>query len=211
MRFRFVLTALLALPAAAQESEPYHSSPEQYPGQLARLRLSALYPTFVPEPAHPPADDPASRLDGFLKNSAPVLKNARGLIDYIHEGLRDPRAIGQPPTQWREAWALLDGEAGNLARLAQDGEVILREGVSARPRGLGAKESCPSPPPKPEFDSAEGARLHGALVHCAYVCRLRALIVTKSAQAAGAKRLDERAREEAAALAGLRPDAAARK
>ena len=175
MKLLFGVVLLAVSPLAAQQGGNYTMTPEQHPGQLAQLRLRILYPVLAPETAHALAADPAERLDELLADSGPVLKNAGGLAAYLREGLRDPRAT-EGSEQWKEAWRLLDEEILRLRRIAAQGESLTNEPAPARSED------------KPEFDSPDGLRLHGAEVVIVNMENLRKNLMRMSAEAA-AKRV----------------------
>jgi hypothetical protein len=181
----FVVFSMLAVAAAAQgRDEAYAVSPEQFRGQLASVRLSVMYPVLVPASVRPPVADAAGLLNGFLADAEAVLKNSRGLTSFLVEGLRSPAAARGLGDRWPAAWRNLDLEVERLRALAAEGEDLLRRPAAADERGL------PRGPNAlvedfPEFDSADGARLHRALVWDAYVRNLRSLILLRGAQAAG--------------------------
>jgi hypothetical protein len=172
---------LLASPLAAQSvAESYTSTPEQFPGQLARLRLEMLYPKLAAEPSHRPAAEPAARLAAFLADSAPVLRNVDGLAAYLREGLRDPRAV-RGSRRWDEAWRRLDEELERLRILVGDGESFLGTEVPPQSRYRPSPRGYRKLEDKPEFGSPEGARLHKAAVSAAYAANLREYLIRKSA------------------------------
>jgi len=177
----FLAVVLLAAPVLADAgSEPYTATPEQFPGQLARLRLEMLYPKLAAEPEHRPAAEPAARLADFLADSAPALKNVDGLCAYLREGLRDPRAVRGSP-QWKEAWMRLDEELARLRPLKADGESFLGTEVPPQARWRPSSRGYRKLEDEPEFASPEGLRLHKAVVFAAYVANLREYLIRKSA------------------------------
>lgn len=177
----WIAVALLAAPLGAQTvPESYTAPPEQFPGQLARLRLEMLYPKLAVEPAHHPAADPAARLAAFLADSAPVLKNLDGLCAYLREGLRDPRAV-RGSRRWDEAWKRLDEEQARLKPIMADGESFLGKEVPPQARYRPSSAGYRKLEDAPEFGSPEGARLHRAVVFAAYAANLREYLIRKSA------------------------------
>ena len=177
----FLAVVLLASPLFADAgAEPYTATPEQFPGQLARLRLEMLYPKLAAEPPHRPAADPASRLAAFLADSAPAIKNIDGLCAYLREGLRDPRAV-RGSRQWDEAWKRLDEEVARLRPIAADGESFLETEVPPQARYRPSAQGYRKLEDKPEFGSPEGLRLHKAADFAAYVANLREYLIRKSA------------------------------
>lgn len=177
----WIAVALLAAPLAAQTApESYTAPPEQFPGQLARLRLEMLYPKLAAEPPYRPAGEPAARLAAFLADSAPVLKNVDGLAAYLREGLRDPRAV-RGSRQWDDAWSRLDEELARLKPIVADGEAFLGGEVPPQARYRPSARGYRKLEDKPEFDSPEGLRLHKAVVFAAYAANLREYLIRKSA------------------------------
>ena len=196
MKILIVAVLLAAVPLAAQSGpEPYSATPEQFPGQLARMRLEMLYPKAVPEKPHAAAAEPAARLAGFLADSAPILKNVDGLTAYLREGLRDPRAA-RGSRQWDEAWRRLDEELVRLKPIVAEGESFLGAEVPPQGRFRPSRHGYRKLEDKPEFDSPEGWRLHRAVVFAAYSANLREYLVRRSAEAPA---------ERARALAGALP------
>ncbi|HXT01597.1 MAG TPA: hypothetical protein VN915_13050 [Elusimicrobiota bacterium] len=177
----FLAAVLLAAPLSAQTGgESYTATPEQFPGQLARMRLEMLYPKLAAEPPRRPAVEPAARLAGFLAGSAPVLKNVDGLTAYLREGLRDPRAV-RGSRQWDEAWTRLDEELGRLRPIVADGEAFLGTEVPPQARYRPSSRGYRAVEARPEFSSPEGLRLHQAVVFAAYAANLREYLIRKSA------------------------------
>jgi hypothetical protein len=186
---------LLAAPLSAQSGpESYTATPEQYRGQLSRVRLAMLYPKLVSETTRSRRDDPEGRLSAFLAESAPVLKNVGGLTAYLHEGLRDPRAA-EGSREWGEAWERLDGEISRLRLIVAEGEAFLGAPVPPQSRLSPSKDGFRSLEDKPEFDTSDGRRLHRALVFAAYAQNLREYLIRKSAEASA-----DRARAVATAV-----------
>ena len=187
MKSLLAVVLLAAAPLSAQDGpDVYRKTPEQFPGQLARLRLELLYPKLASEKMHSPGVDPADRLAAFLADSAPVLKNVRGLTDYLHEGLRDPRAA-EGLREWAEAWKRLDEELGQLRPIVAAGESFLSGPIPPQTRVAPSKTGYRPLEDKAEFDSAEGERLHRALVFFAYAGNLREYLVRRSVEAAAAR------------------------
>jgi hypothetical protein len=196
MKTLFVAVLLAAAPLAAQSgAEPYSATPEQFPGQLARLRLEMLYPKPVPEKPHAAAAEPAARLAGCLADSAPILENVGGLTAYLREGLRDPRAV-RGSRRWDEAWKRLDEELGRLKPIVAEGVTFLGAEVPPQARFRPSRHDYRRLEDKPEFDSPEGRRLHRAVVFAAYAENLREYLIRRSAEAPA---------DRARALAGALP------
>jgi hypothetical protein len=172
---------LLAAPLSAQVgAEPYTTNPEQFPGQLARLRLEMLYPKLAAEPPHRSVADPQEKLAAFLRESEPALKNVDGLCAYLREGLRDPRAV-RGSRRWEEAWLRLEDESARLKIIAADGESFLGTEVPPQARWRPSPRGYRKLEDAPEFGSPEGLRLHKAVVFAAYAANLREYLIRKSA------------------------------
>ena len=177
-----VFFLIAAPPLSAQSGvEPYNATPEQFPGQLSRLRLEMLYPKPVVEKPHIAAAEPAARLAGFLSDSAPILKNVDGLTAYLREGLLDPRAV-RGSAQWDDAWKRLDQELGRLKPIVAEGELFLGAEVPPQARFRPSRSGYRKLEDSPEFDSPEGLRLHRAVVAAAYAANLREYLIRKSAE-----------------------------
>ena len=180
-----LLAALLlaAAPLSAQDGpSPYSATPEQFPGQLARLRLEMMYPKLVSEKTRSTRGDAEGRLDSFLAESAPVLKNVGGLTSYLHEGLRNPRAA-EGSREWSEAWGRLDDEIARLRLIVGEGESFLGAPVPPQSRFGPSRDGFRTLEDKPEFDTPDGLRLHRALAFAAYAQNLREYLIRKSAEA----------------------------
>ena len=66
----YLAVVLLAAPLSAQVgAEPYTADPQQFPGQLARMRLEMLYPKPGAELPHRVSADAAGRLAAILAES----------------------------------------------------------------------------------------------------------------------------------------------
>jgi hypothetical protein len=156
------------------------------------MRLKLLYPKPLSEKTRPHGTDSAGRLAGFLTDSAPVLRNVRSLTVYLHEGLRDPRAVEGAP-EWGEAWKRLDQEVARLKPIVAVGESFLGGPVPPLSRVSRQKEGYRPLEDKAEFPSDQGERLHKALVFAAYAQNLREYLIRKSAEA-GADRFGTAAR-----------------
>jgi hypothetical protein len=167
------LAALLlaAAPLSAQDGpDSYSATPEQFPGQFARMRLELLYPKLVPETTDFTDAIAARPLQHYLQDTKPVLKNLHGLAAYLREGLKDPEAV-QGSRRWAEAWERLDAELAALKTLVEEGDALA--GGPAAPLGAGIK---------PEFNSPEGARLQRALDAAAYARDLRERLLRRAAK-----------------------------
>jgi hypothetical protein len=208
IRFFVVFSMLAAVAAAQDRDEAYAVSPEQFRGQLASVRLSVMYPVLVPAAVRPPAGEPAERLNRFLDDAEAVLRNSRGLTTFLVEGLRSPEAARGLGERWPAAWKNLDLEVERLRALAAQGEDLVRSPAVAGDRGLTRGPNA-LVEDFPEFDSADGARLHRALVWDAYVRNLRSLILLRDAQAAG-KEHGQKLRSVDTALSRSRRQAGAR-
>lgn len=183
MRLAIAAALLLAAAAAAEPSSEYRLTPEQYPGQLARLRLAVLYPPPVREVPAPAA---GSRLERFVAAVDPILDEMRALDAYLRERLRDPRGVDETRRQWDEAWRRLDADAARLKPLTADAEAQEREAVSGQSRYVPSKEGYRTLEDAPSFPGREGERLHRAAVAAAYAWNLREFLLRKSAEAAHA-------------------------
>lgn len=194
-----MLAALLLLPFAGPsraEAEPRidarRVTPEQYPGQLERLRLTMLYPKFVAEPDFVPASEPAARFDAYLAALTPVLKNVDRLNAYLRAGLKDPAAVRGDRARWDAAWTRLDEESARLRPLIAVGEDLLREPVPAQGRWRPTKEGYRPLEDAPECDTPEGRRLHQSAVRAAYAQNLREYLLRKSSEAKVRARLGDK-------------------
>lgn len=174
---------LAAVPLGAQTPDDAPlAPPEQYPGQLARLRLAMLYPTPAPEPSRALPRGPQETLDAFLEDGESLLRDVDGLTAYLRAGLGDPAAIDGDRERWAQAWTRLDAEVARLAALVALGEGLLSGPVprpTRRPRGPRGYVRLED---APEFPGAEGARLHRAAVLAAYARNLREYLLRKGAQ-----------------------------
>ncbi len=168
-----IMLLLIALVAATRSHAQHGVSPEQFPGQLAQMRLALMYPRAVAEPEYEPSPNPARRLDNFLEEVDPVLKNVSGLIVYLREGLLDSRAVGESNSLWDTAWRRLDLEIERLQALAARGEDIARGPIAAATRRPRSRAACPTLEERHVFDSPRGARLRRALELCAQTVKLR--------------------------------------
>jgi hypothetical protein len=178
---------LAACAAAAQKAEdPRRETPEQYHGQLARMRLSLLYPAPLRAAAPAPAAGPASRLQAFASGVDPLLDDLRALRAYLREGLRDPSAVDEGRVQWEQAWRRVDRDVEALKPFAADGEAMMREPVPGQTRLVPSREGYRVLEDEAEFPSPEGERLHRAAVYADYVWNLREFLLRKSAESAHA-------------------------
>lgn len=176
MKTALLLIALAATRANAQRG----MSPEQFPGQIAQMRLALMYPRPVVEPEHALASDPARRLEDFLEDADPTLKNASDLVVYLREGLFDPRAVGESNALWETAWKRLDLEIERLQGLAARGQEIARGPIPATTRRPRSRAAYPTLEGLPTTDSPRGARLRLALELCARMEKLREDLTVRS-------------------------------
>ena len=177
----FLAVVLLAAPLAAQTGpEAYTAPPEQFPGQLARMRVEMLYPKLAADPPRRSAVEPAARLSAFLADSEPLLKNVDGLVAYLREGLRDPRAV-KGSAHWEEAWKNLDQELARLRPVVAGGEKFLGAEVPPQARFRPSKKGYRKLEDAPEFGGPDGERLHKAAVFAAYAANLREYLIRQSA------------------------------
>ena len=180
MKPLLALLLLAAAPLCAQDGpSSYSATPEQFPGQLSRLRLEMMYPKLASETTHASGADPAGRLAAFLADSAPVLKNVGRLTDYLHEGLRNPRAA-EGSREWAEGWKRLDEELARLRTIVASGEPFLSEPVPPQSRFGPSKDGYRRLEDSPEFDTPDGLRLHRALAFAAYAENLREYLIRRS-------------------------------
>jgi hypothetical protein len=183
MKVLLVVFLFAAAPLNARgQDDPKRVTPEQFPGQLAQLRVEMLYPVFVSEEPEPRTPGPAGRLDGFLSDADRVVRNTERLCVYLRAGLRDPAAVDGDRARWEAAWGRLDAEVSRLSALIAEGEELERGPVTPlaghrAARGYAVLEDAP------EFDGKAGARLHRAVVLAAYARNLREHLLRRSAEA----------------------------
>lgn len=182
----FVLLSAAAPLSARGQDDPKRVTPEQYPGQLAQLRLEMLYPRFLPEEPEPRAPGPAGRLDGYLRDSDRVVRNSERLCAYLRAGLREPATVDGDRARWEAAWTRLDAEVSRLSALIAEGEELER-GPATPLSGHRASRGYAPLEDAPEFAGKAGARLHRAVVLAAYARNLREHLLRRSADASGAR------------------------